>query len=97
MSSCTGRRQKELDEAVSTIGTNVSVSSGRRANWLTSIRLTRPSLIVKGRIDILVFANARRWRICSLWGRHQKKHFDKLFNIQCEGNAVHGAKRPYRY
>ncbi len=40
----TGRRQKELDEAVKAIGANVSGVQGALPNWLTLIVFTRPSL-----------------------------------------------------
>ena len=40
----TGRRQKELDEAVKAIGTNVSEFRETLPNWLTWIVFTGPSL-----------------------------------------------------
>ena len=40
----TGRRQKELDEAVKAIGANVSGVQGTLPNWPTLIVCTRPSL-----------------------------------------------------
>ena len=40
----TGRRQKELDEAVKAIGTNVSGVQGDVAQLATLIVFTRPSL-----------------------------------------------------
>ena len=40
----TGRRQKELDEAVRAIGANVSEFRETSPNWLTLIAFTRPSL-----------------------------------------------------
>jgi NAD(P)-dependent dehydrogenase (short-subunit alcohol dehydrogenase family) len=81
----TGRRQKELDEAVKAIGTNVSGVQGDVAQLADLDRLYGTIAKVKGR-----FAN-RRWRICTLWGRHRRA-FRQTIQHQCEGNAVHGAK-----
>src|SRR3977135_4369428 len=53
----TGRRQKELDEAVKAIGTNVSGVQGDVAKLADLDRLYETVSQVKGRIDI-VFANA---------------------------------------
>src|SRR5260370_14135712 len=53
----TGRRQKELDEAVKAIGTNVSGVQGDVAKLDDLDRLYETISKVKGRIDI-VFANA---------------------------------------
>jgi NAD(P)-dependent dehydrogenase (short-subunit alcohol dehydrogenase family) len=55
----TGRRQKELDEAVKAIGTNVSGVQGDVAQSADLERLCETVSKVKGRIDI-VFANAGR-------------------------------------
>src|SRR6266481_8129286 len=52
-----GRRQKELDEAVKAIGTNVSGVQGDVAQLPDLDRLYETVAKVKGRIDI-VFANA---------------------------------------
>src|SRR5258707_244780 len=53
----TGRRQKELDEAVKAIGANVSGVQGDVAQLADLDRLYETVAKVKGRIDI-VFANA---------------------------------------
>ena len=53
----TGRRQKELDEAVKAIGTNVSGVQGDIAQLADLDRLYETVAKVKMRIDI-VFANA---------------------------------------
>src|SRR3984957_10028573 len=53
----TGRRQKELDEAVKAIGTNVYGVQGDVAKLADLDRLYQAISKVKGRIDI-VFANA---------------------------------------
>jgi NAD(P)-dependent dehydrogenase (short-subunit alcohol dehydrogenase family) len=84
----TGRRQKELDEAVKAIGANVSGVQGDIAQLADLDRLYETVAKVKRRIDI-VFANA--WRIRSLWGRHRRT-LRQTLQHQCEGNAVHGAK-----
>ena len=86
----TGRRQKELDEAVKAIGTNVSGVQGDVAQLADLDRLYETVSKVKGRIDI-VFANAGVGEFVP-FGAITEEHFDKLFNHQCEGNAVHGAK-----
>src|SRR5258707_4700405 len=53
----TGRRQRELDEAVKAIGNNVSGVQGDVAKLADLDRLYETVSKVKGRIDI-VFANA---------------------------------------
>src|SRR5258707_1364938 len=53
----TGRRQKELDEAVKAIGKNVTGVQGDVAKLADVDRLYETIARVKGRIDI-VFANA---------------------------------------
>src|SRR5580658_5419804 len=53
----TGRRQKELDEAVKEIGSNVTGVQGDVAKLTDLDRLYETVSKVKGRIDI-VFANA---------------------------------------
>src|SRR6266849_1607017 len=53
----TGRRQKELDEAVKAIGTNVSGVQGDVAQFADLDRLYETVAKMKGQIDI-VFANA---------------------------------------
>ena len=54
----TGRRQKELDEAVKAIGRNVSGVQGDVARLADLDRLYDTVSKVKGQIDV-VFANAR--------------------------------------
>ena len=75
----TGRRQKELDEAVRTIGTNVSGVQGDVAQLADLDRLYETVSKVKGRIDI-VFANAGVGEFVP-FGAVTEEHFDKLFNI----------------
>ena len=78
----TGRRQKELDEAVKAIGHNVTGVQGDVAKLADVDRLYK---IVKanGRIDIL-FANAGVAEFAPL-GKITEEHFDKLFNINVRG------------
>src|SRR6201989_2549657 len=78
----TGRRQKELDEAVKAIGQNVTGVQGDAAKLADVDRLYE---IVKanGRIDIL-FANAGIAEFAPL-GKITEEHFDKLFNINVKG------------
>src|SRR5258708_32182573 len=75
----TGRRQKELDEAVKAIGSNVSGVQGDGAKLADLDRLYQTVSKVKGRIDI-VFANAGVAEFVP-FGAVSEEHFDKLFNI----------------
>src|ERR1700688_1258334 len=75
----TGRRQKELDEAVKAIGSNVTGVQGDVAKLTDLDRLYETIGKVKGRIDI-VFANAGVGEFVP-FGAVTEEHFDKLFNI----------------
>ena len=79
----TGRRQKELDEAVNVIGSNVHGVRGDVANLADLDRLYAIVGNVKGRIDVL-FANAGVAEFCPL-AKVTEAHFDKLFNINVRG------------
>jgi NAD(P)-dependent dehydrogenase (short-subunit alcohol dehydrogenase family) len=79
----TGRRQKELDEAVKAIGSNVSGVQGDVANLADLDRLYETVAEVKGRIDI-VFANAGVAEVVP-FGAVTEEHFDKIFNINVRG------------
>jgi NAD(P)-dependent dehydrogenase (short-subunit alcohol dehydrogenase family) len=79
----TGRRQKELDEAVQAIGTNVSGVQGDVAKLADLDRLYEIVSKVKGRIDI-VFANAGVGEFVP-FGAVTEEHFGKLFNINVRG------------
>src|SRR5713101_5460905 len=79
----TGRRQKELDEAVKVIGANVSGVQGDIAQMADLDRLYETVSKVKGRIDI-VFANAGVGEFVP-FGAVTEEHFDKLFNINVRG------------
>jgi len=79
----TGRRQKELDEAVKAIGNNVSGIQGDVAKLADLDRLYETIGRMKGRIDI-VFANAGVAEFVP-FGAITEEHFDKLFNINVRG------------
>jgi NAD(P)-dependent dehydrogenase (short-subunit alcohol dehydrogenase family) len=79
----TGRRRKELDEAVKTIGDNVSGIQGDVAKLADLDRLYATVAEAKGRIDI-VFANAGVAEFAPLGGISEE-HFDKLFNVNVRG------------
>src|SRR6267143_3127740 len=81
--SITGRRQKELDDTVKAIGTNVSGVQGDVALLADLDRLYDTVAKVKGRIDI-VFANAGVGEFVP-FGAVTEQHFDKLFNINVRG------------
>jgi NAD(P)-dependent dehydrogenase (short-subunit alcohol dehydrogenase family) len=72
----TGRRQKELYEAVKAIGGNVSGVQGDIAQLADLDRLYQTVSKVKGRIDI-VFANAGVGEIVPI-DAVAAEHFDKL-------------------
>src|SRR6266403_3384298 len=72
----TGRRQKELDEAVKVIGSNVTGVQGDVAKLSDLDRLYETVVKVKGRIDI-VFANAGVGEFVP-FGAVTEEHFDKL-------------------
>ena len=78
----TGRRQKELDEAVEAIGTNVFGVRGDVTNLADLDRLYE-TVGMKGRLDIVV-ANAGLGEFAPLGGITEE-HFDKLFNTNVRG------------
>jgi NAD(P)-dependent dehydrogenase (short-subunit alcohol dehydrogenase family) len=78
----TGRRQKELDEAINAIGTNVCGVQGDVANLADLDRLYETTK-VKGRIDI-IFANAGVGEFAPLRSVTEE-HFDKLFSTNVKG------------
>src|ERR1700682_4587534 len=73
----TGRRQKELDEAVKAIGRNVTGVQGDVTKLADLDRLYE-TVKKKGEIDIL-FANAGFAEFAPL-GKITEQHFDGLFN-----------------
>ena len=79
----TGRRQKELDEAVKTIGSNATGVQGDVPNLADLDRLYEEVGKVKGRVDI-IFANAGVGEFVPV-GKVSEEHFDKIFNINVKG------------
>jgi NAD(P)-dependent dehydrogenase (short-subunit alcohol dehydrogenase family) len=79
----TGRRQKELDEAVTAIGSNATGVQGDVAELADLDRLYETVGKVKGRIDI-IFANAGVGEFVP-FPKVSEEHFDKLFNINVKG------------
>src|ERR1700681_2650485 len=79
----TGRRQKELDEAVKAIGSNAVGVRGDVARMADLDLLYETVGKVKGRIDI-IFANAGLGEFVP-FGEVSEQHFDKLFNINVKG------------
>src|ERR1700677_1642639 len=79
----TGRRQKELDEAVRAIGHGVTGVQGDVANLSDLDRLYDTIQATGRRVDI-VFANAGLGEFRAL-GEITEEHFDKLFNINVKG------------
>ena len=78
----TGRRQKELDEAVKEIGRNVTGVQGDVSKLADLDRLYE-TVKLKGGIDVL-FANAGVLDFATL-GKITEEHFDKIFNINVRG------------
>src|SRR5271155_4835071 len=79
----TGRRQKELDEAVKAIGKNVTGVQGDIANLSDLDRLYETVKASGRKIDI-VFANAGFGEFLTL-GKITEEHFDKLFDTNVKG------------
>jgi NAD(P)-dependent dehydrogenase (short-subunit alcohol dehydrogenase family) len=79
----TGRRQKELDQAVKAIGKNVAGVQGDVANLADLDRLYDTIKATGRRIDV-VFANAGLGEFLPL-GQITEEFFDKLFNINVKG------------
>jgi NAD(P)-dependent dehydrogenase (short-subunit alcohol dehydrogenase family) len=79
----TGRRQKELDEAVTAIGSNATGVQGDVAKLADLDRLYETVSKVKGRIDI-IFANAGIGEFVP-FPKVSEEHFEKLFNINVKG------------
>ena len=79
----TGRRQAELDAAVSQIGKNVSGVQGDVSNLADLDRLYATVKRQKGRVDVL-FANAGLGELVPL-GQITEAHFDKTFGVNVKG------------
>lgn len=78
----TGRRQKELDDAVKEIGSNVTGIQGDVA-VLADIDRIFETIKAKGNLDI-VFANAGVIDFAPL-GKITEEQFDKIFDINVKG------------
>jgi NAD(P)-dependent dehydrogenase (short-subunit alcohol dehydrogenase family) len=79
----TGRRQAELDAAVSQIGKNVRGVQGDVSNLADLDRLYATVKQQKGRVDVL-FANAGLGEFVPL-GEITEAHFDKTFGVNVKG------------
>lgn len=79
----TGRRQAELDKAVTLIGKNVTAVKGDVANLADLDRLYATVKEQKGKVDVL-FANAGTGENAAL-GSITEEHFDKIFAINVRG------------
>jgi NAD(P)-dependent dehydrogenase (short-subunit alcohol dehydrogenase family) len=79
----TGRRQKELDEAVKAIGSNVMGVQGDVSRLSDLDRLYETVSRVKQRIDI-IFANAGIGEFAP-FEAVTEEHFDKIFTINVKG------------
>jgi len=79
----TGRRKKELDEAVAAIGSNVAGVQGDVAKLADLDRLYGTVGKAKSRIDI-IFANAGVGEFVP-FDKVSEEHFDKLFDINVKG------------
>src|SRR3981189_160249 len=78
----TGRRHKELEEAVTSIGSNVTGVQGDASNLADLDRLYE-SVKARGRIDIL-FTNAGLGGFLPL-GSITEEHYDQIFNTNVRG------------
>jgi NAD(P)-dependent dehydrogenase (short-subunit alcohol dehydrogenase family) len=79
----TGRRQKQLDEAVKLIGRNVTGVRGDASNLDDLDRLFDTVRREKGRIDIL-YASAG-WGEATNLGEITEQHFDAIFDLNVRG------------
>jgi NAD(P)-dependent dehydrogenase (short-subunit alcohol dehydrogenase family) len=79
----TGRRQKQLDDAVKAIGRNVTGVQGDAGNLADLDRLYDVVKREKGRIDVL-FASAGYGAYAPI-GEVTEEHFDKTFDLNVRG------------
>ena len=80
----TGRRQKELDEAVRAIGNNVTGVQGDAGDLADLDRLYESVKAEKGHFDIL-YANAGYGEFNVPLGSITEESFDKTFNLNVRG------------
>ncbi|MFZ0206371.1 MAG: SDR family oxidoreductase [Roseiarcus sp.] len=79
----TGRRQKELDDAVKAIGDNATGVRGD-VSKLSDLDKLYETVEAEGRRIDVVFANAGLGEFAAL-GSITEEHFDRLFNINVKG------------
>ena len=79
----TGRRQPELDQAVKTIGANVTAVRGDASNLADLDKLYAQIKQEKGRLDV-VFANAGVGTLAPL-GSITEEQYDYTFNVNVKG------------
>jgi NAD(P)-dependent dehydrogenase (short-subunit alcohol dehydrogenase family) len=79
----TGRRQKELDEAVKKIGRNIAGVQGDVSNIADLDRLFAQVKKEKGRVDI-VFANAGLGKLATI-SEITEEQYDLVFNVNLRG------------
>jgi NAD(P)-dependent dehydrogenase (short-subunit alcohol dehydrogenase family) len=80
----TGRRQKELDEAVKAMGSNATGVQGDAANLADLDRLYEKVKSEKGHLDIL-YASAGYGEFNVPLGSITEANFDKTFNLNVRG------------
>jgi len=80
----TGRRQDKLDEAVKSIGRNVTSVQGDAANFADLDRLFEAVKAEKGHIDIL-FASAGYGEFNVPLGSITEENYDKTFGLNVKG------------
>jgi NAD(P)-dependent dehydrogenase (short-subunit alcohol dehydrogenase family) len=79
----TGRRQKQLDDAVRAIGRNVTGVRGDASSLADLDRLYDTVKREKGRIDVL-FASAGTGELAAI-GEVTEEHFDRIFGLNVRG------------
>jgi NAD(P)-dependent dehydrogenase (short-subunit alcohol dehydrogenase family) len=79
----TGRRQSELDKAVTTIEGSVTAIQGDTSNLADIDRIYQTVKTLAGRIDVL-FVNAGFYEF-GKFGEITEEHFDKTFNTNVRG------------
>jgi NAD(P)-dependent dehydrogenase (short-subunit alcohol dehydrogenase family) len=79
----TGRRQSELDNAITSIGGNASAIQGDNSNLADLDRIYAAIKAQAGRIDVLA-VNAGVYEFGTL-GEITEEHFDKTFNTNVRG------------
>ena len=79
----TGRRQKQLDDAVKAIGRNVTGVQGDAGNLADLDRLYETVKRARGRIDVL-FASAGYGEFAPI-GEVTEEHFDRTFGLNVRG------------